>query len=209
VKIYYLWTPSHCGIQGNEQADAAAKEAASITDIDPKDEYRSLANVHRVISERVTKTTKRFITEHLNSNKFAWDGRRKMKTQLQKEKKRDASVFWQFASGHALTGDYLKNKIRKTGDDTCWLCISGEKQTRGHLFNSCKALEEERRGLWKDCLKAARKAAKAKKKPAPKTVPVRELFSQDCYTGAVMEFLKKTKVGRTGRPPDEAEGQAE
>ena len=123
VKIEYRWVPSHCGIWGNKEADRAAKEAATRVDT-PREEHRySLAHISRRISEATTKKARLFITKH-SSPKYCWSGKLGMKRMLKQEKKRDAVVFWQFACGHALTGEYLKHKIRKSEGDTCWHCQS-------------------------------------------------------------------------------------
>ena len=73
-----------------------------------------------------------------------------MNPRLRKAPKREAGIFWQMACGHALTGDYLKNKIHKTENDACWHCDSGQPQTRTHLFTQCAAFREERKEFWKE-----------------------------------------------------------
>jgi hypothetical protein len=207
VEIEYRWVPSHCGIWGNEEADRAAREAATRLDVPKEEHWYSLAHISRRISEATSKKARLFITEH-SSPKYSWNGKLGMKPRLKHENKRDAAVFWQFACGHALTGEYLKHKIRKSVDDTCWHCQSGDQQTRTHLFNKCSAFKEERKTLWRTCLKISRDMAKKKKRPAPKTLPLRQLFVRECYTDAVMEFLRATKIGRRGRPPEEDGEQA-
>src|SRR5688572_4538580 len=110
--------------------------------------------------------------------------------------------FWQFACGHALTGEYLKDTLQKTENDSCGYCASGAQQTRTHLFTQCTALRDEVKDLQRECLGTLRREAKKKGKKPPKTVAVGTLFAQECLTGAVMDFLKRTKIGRTGRPPE-------
>jgi ribonuclease HI len=208
VEIFYHWVPAHEGVWGNEIADKAAKEAAGIADrhVFPHHRYRSLANTARVISEGSTKARKRFISKR-QGKKFEWNGRLRMNPTLKNENKKDASVFWQFACGHALTGEYLKCKIRKTEDDTCWHCESGQQMTRTHLFERCTAFKEERKQLWRDIGQARKDESVAKGRRRAKLITTGKLFAHEKYTKAVLGFLRATRIGRTGRPPDD-EGQA-
>jgi ribonuclease HI len=208
TQIIYHWVPGHHGVWGNEQADKAAKAAAAAPEsqVQPHHRYRSLAHTARIISKRATNSRKSFISSR-KGKKFGWNGRLQMNPALRNESKRDASIFWQMQSGHALTGDYLKNKIRKDNDGTCWHCGSGQQMTRSHLIERCAAFTEERRELRNDMRRALKKeAAKRRRHRWSGRAPVRHMFSKECLTRAVMDFLKATKIGRTGRPPDD-EGQ--
>jgi len=64
-----------------------------------------------------------------------------------KASKAVASRFYQLRTGHALIGPYLK-KIGKSASDTCWWCDRGVKQSREHLFNSCKKWKSQQAILW-------------------------------------------------------------
>jgi len=57
------------------------------------------------------------------------------------------SRFYQLRTGHALITPYLK-KIGKRASDTCWWCDSGVKQSREHLFKSCKKWKSQQAILW-------------------------------------------------------------
>jgi len=199
VEIRYFWVPSHEGVPGNEAADRAAKQAAD----DRMDllQYTTLAHLNRQISERFAQTRKRFITERIN-RKFVYSGRRTMNPALRKERKRDASVFWQMSCAHALTDSHLKT-MRKTDDDACWHCGSGQQMTRTHLFERCTAFKEERRQLWKDIGQVKRDKALSDGKRPQRRVCVGRLFAREEYKEVVMDFLGATKIGRTGRPPEE------
>ena len=131
-----------------------------------------------------------------------------MNPELKKVAKNEAGVFWQFACGHALTGYYLKSKLKKTKDDSCWHCNEDQRMTRGHLFSRCKAFKEERKEMERGIRESLKEEALEKGKTSWRyRIPVREYFARECVTGAVMEFIRATKIGRTGRPPD-GEGQA-
>jgi ribonuclease HI len=204
LEIRYQWVPSHEGVWANEEADMAAKATAEAPDnqIMYCDKYRSLSNISRLISEGSTRERKRFIDQH-RGKKFSWNGKLSMNPALKSKPKRDAAVFWQFACGHALTGDHLAHKLKKTEDDTCWHCGSSQPQTRTHLFERCAAFREEQKQLRTDIRNALKEEALAKKKKRWKIrVPVREYFARECLTRAVLDFLRATKIGRTGRPPE-------
>jgi len=206
LEIKYHWVPAHKGAWGNEEADQAAKQAAEMPDnmVAPENRYLSLANMSRLISEYTTKARGEFI-QAKGGRKFEWNKKLAMNSTLRDTPKRDAQVFWQFSCGHALTGDYLKHKIKKTDDDTCWHCNGGQPQTRSHLIERCAAFKEERKELRANIRKVFQKEAQKDKKKKPRwkgRAPVREMFAKECLTEAVLEFLKATKIGRTGRPPD-------
>jgi hypothetical protein len=205
VEIKYHWVPSHKGVWANEEADMAAKAAAEApnSQVRKEDRFYSLASLSRDISEWATRERGKFI-EKRGGKKFKWNGKKPMNPALKKLPKRDAQVFWQFACGHAIMGDYLKHKLKKTDNDTCWHCNSGQPQTRSHLFERCTAFQKERRLMRADVRGALKEEALRKKKERWEIrVPVRDLFARECLTGAVMDFLRATKCGRMGRPPDE------
>ena len=73
---------------------------------------------------------------------------------LRRTPKSTANRYYQFLSGHAAIGLYLKDKIWKTDDDWCWWCGEGKQQTRHHLSTECKAWLPQIRRLWRDIGKA-------------------------------------------------------
>src|SRR5262249_51830188 len=117
--------------------------------------YRSLANVVRNISGDVARPRKQSIKKR-RGKKFKRSGKKPMNSEIRNEPKRDAHLFWQFACGHAITGDYLKHKVEKADNDTCWLCGSGQPHPRTCFFERCAAFKEERKKLREDIHKALR-----------------------------------------------------
>ena len=99
--------------------------------------------------------------------------------------------------------------MKKTENDSCWHCGKGVQQTREHLFAKCEAFKEERKELERTIRSALKEEALKKGKTSWKwRLPIREYFARNCITGAVMEFLRATTIGRTGRPPEE-QGRAQ
>ena len=54
----------------------------------------------------------------------------------------------------AATGPYLCVRVKKTDSGKCWWCDSSERQSRHHLFASCKAWTPQRDKMWRDIGKA-------------------------------------------------------
>ena len=72
-----------------------------------------------------------------------------------KASKAVASRFYQLRTGRALIGPYFK-KIGKRASDTCW-CDRGVKQSREHLFKSCKKWKSQQAILWVEVRKKTKK----------------------------------------------------
>jgi len=54
------------------------------------------------------------------------------------------------------TGPYLK-KFGKRASDTCWWCDRGVKQSREHLFKSCKEWKSQQAILWAEVRRETKK----------------------------------------------------
>src|ERR1700704_2762272 len=72
-----------------------------------------------------------------------------------KANKRLVSCFYQFKTGHCLTGQYLAWTIRRP-DATCWWC-QYSIQTREHLFKKCPQWRSQQKTLWTSILEGTRK----------------------------------------------------
>ena len=116
-------------------------------------------------------------------------GRGIKRTQLRRARKTLAGRYYQLLSGHAATGTY-RRRFGRGEDDQCWWCMSGEPQSRHHLFTRCRAWLEQRRRLWKD-------VGEACEWKHPRTPSVRLLWDVRA-AGAVLEFLRTTRVGCFG-----------
>ena len=82
----------------------------------------------RVTTEARGRTAAQWITSHAPGRKHRpFSGRRVSRKQLRRERKSAASRYYQLMSGHAAIGPSLKDRIRKTDDDSCWWCGGGKK----------------------------------------------------------------------------------
>ena len=181
-------------------ADRHAKSAASKTNRgDAITRYvrfwntTSLSNVARLASEEQTKCTRNWIQGKLRESRTYKLNRqlgiRKAFKPPKGPSKALSSAFCQLASGHSLTATHLK-RIGRRDTDTCWFC-NRDRMTRGHLFGSCSALRDnwnwlvfQARGIWMEVKKRRKKSWTAK-----------ELFSYDCFTPILLQYIKDTKIG--------------
>ena len=74
-------------------------------------------------------------------------------------------------------------------DDTCWLCDTGQRETRFHLVARCPTLRGQRRVLWK-------RVERLCDWEDPRAREVRLLFDDERAAPAVLNFLQDTRVGR-------------
>ena len=215
--VQIRWTPAHVGVEGNERADLAAKDAATLPPLRGTRRRLSLAFLGRRIKEGVNErwisdTTARL--EKRGGSRGAFDGpdkraRPKIRTLLRKTRKGVASRYFQLLSGHSMTAPFLKDRWGWTISDACWWC-NGGRQSRDHLFKECKTWEKEIRELWNAVGKISGRreggdgpfksrrgfgfhVRRARARPSNTTV--RELLSNSRYTEAVLRFLEQTRMG--------------
>lgn len=60
-----------------------------------------------------------------------------MRKALNRTRKEVASRFYQLLSGHAAVAEHLV-RVGQATSDTCFWCVSGERQTRYHLLARCR-----------------------------------------------------------------------
>ena len=184
------WTPSHEGIEGNEQADRAAKEAAEERGERADPGYlseASLSYLTRVTTENRTAATTEWIRRRSGQRRRYRPPRAgKMRKELGKTRKELASRFFQLLSGHAAVAEHLK-RIGQWEDERCFWCGSGARQTRHHLFIVCRRWTPEIRKLWQGVrLETGWRGAPS----------IRRLFGDERNVKMILEFLEKTKVGK-------------
>jgi hypothetical protein len=98
-------------------------------------------------------------------------------------------MYYQLMTGHAVLALYLKNKLKKRDSEECWRCQSGKKQSREHLFKECPKCKPEIREPW-------RRVGKDVGCRRAKWKSVAHLFKKERAKKAVVEFIRKTGVGR-------------
>ena len=216
--ISIRWTPAHVGVDGNERADLAAKDAATLPPLRGTQGRYSLAFAKRGITDR---TNERWITDTTARTRKKDGGRRgaytgpdrgarpRIRTLLRKTRKGVASRFFPLLSGHALIAPFLKDRWGWTDSDECWWC-GGERQSRDHLFKEFKKWGREIKELWSEVGKISGRRDEGEgpfrsrkgfgfhvrqARARPSNTTVRELLSSDRYTEAVLRFLSTTRVG--------------
>jgi len=116
--------------------------------------------------------------------------------------KRLAGRYHQLKTGHCRTGQYLKwTKSSNTAE--CGWCRY-KTQTRGHLFKNCDR--------WRPQQKIMLAAIRKKTGRGKNRFAIREMFADERCTGAVLDFLRTTKVGAMVGPrelPPEQTGERE
>ena len=184
------WTPSHEGIEGNEQADEGAKLGADERGERASPPYvgeASLAHLKRVTTEARSKATAEWIHNRSGRHRrYRPPKGGKMRKELNRTRKELAGRFYQLLSGHAATAEYLV-RIGQADSDRCFWCGTGEKQTRYHLFVKCRRWSPEIRRLWQ------RVRMETGWGGAPS---IRKLFGSEKNVKAILEFLAETKVGK-------------
>ena len=131
------------------------------------------------------------------NRKYRPSDRQKPDPAVAKANKRLASRFYQFKTGHCLTGQYLAWTTRRP-DATCWWC-QYSIQTREHLFKNCPQWRCQQKTLWTTVLKETTKL------PGPTRrrdrTSIAELLADERCSQAVLQFLATSDVGRTSGPP--------
>ena len=152
-EVIVRWIPSHSGIEGNEQADKAAKEAAA----DSKAQVARWSSLTHV---------KKKITDAKNSEVCSWHQSRneererrsqcfyvpRLKTGIHpvlgQAPKRYASRFFQLKVGYGAVGVFLE-RIGVTEIADCWWCQQPEQSVH-HLYIKFRKWRRKRRVLRKE-----------------------------------------------------------
>jgi ribonuclease HI len=220
LRIELRWCPAHSGVAENEEAGEWAKKAAEESDAQgvewmtyegrygrrPMPLPRSLANLKREIAERKWEEAWAWSKKRVKGKKYQMPKAIHQNSLVTRAPKRLAERYHQLRTGHCRTGQYLK--WTKNADSAeCGWCRY-RTQTREHLFKNCERWKRQQKILWAEVRK---KTQKGKDR-----VKIRDLFADERCTGAILEFLRTTEVGKRvgprGLPPKpvkEAEEEAE
>ena len=156
----------------------------------------SLSHLSRLTTKARSMETERWIRARVKrKHQYRPPPRGRMRSELRAVRKELAGHFYQLQSGHAATAPYLK-RIGQVRSDRCWWCNSGQRQSRYHLFFRCRRWRAEIREMWQK--------VEISTEGGPRVSSVRGLFQSAQAIPAVLDFLRKTRVGKM--PGFEADG---
>jgi ribonuclease HI len=195
------WVPGHQGIEGNERADQAAKQAASKPLRGGCGEL-SIAYTNRARTETTRARRQQWLTKALGCRSL--EAQRAYQAQpgwkldpiAAAAPKRIASRYYQLKVGHAAIGAYLQ-KIQARDSGACQWC-QAPSETVYHLLFECREWRRQREALYK-----ALKRAKVALPTAAEEYPEGRILGDPRATKAILQFLNDTKVG-TPRGEDQA-----
>ena len=116
-------------IEGNERADQAARDAASLPPLRVTRRQFSLAYLRRRATERTTRRWREDIEES-NAGRRSFrlptaTSRPGIRPQVGIAPKGVAARFFQLLSGHAVTAPFLEERWGWIDTDICWWCNKG------------------------------------------------------------------------------------
>ncbi len=186
------WVPSHKKIEGNEQADKAAKQAA-ITGRVKIERWSSLSH----ISTKIRETSKEELhqwhclrEDERHTTRRGWFVTRMksgIDSTLGKTQKKYAARFCQLKVGHAAVVVFLK-RIGVNESESCWWCGAAEQSVH-HIYTRCRKWRRERRNLKKELVHVG---IKWQRRPEMKWLA--NLLANEQALQPLLDFLKSTEV---------------
>ena len=185
------WVPGHTGIEGNERADQAAKQAASR----PGSSLGglSLAFTNRVCTESIRDRKQAWLAQALakrsrhNQRAYRPDKGWKLDAAASLASKHLASRYYQLKSGHAAIGTHLY-RIQARENPACERCGTS-KETVHHVLFECREWQHQRAQLYG----ALNRAGITRPSAAEECLEGR-LLGEPKATRAILQFLATTRA---------------
>ncbi|EED15972.1 conserved hypothetical protein [Talaromyces stipitatus ATCC 10500] len=186
------WVPGHSGIEGNEQADQAAKRAAS-KQTAPGFEHLSLAHVRRACTEARRAAVSEWAQinavqgRHRDGRVYKMPRGWNLDPVAGKAPKRLASRYYQLKTGHAPIGTYLY-RIGRRESPECQACKEPHETVR-HVLFECRGRRTGRRTLYQ-----ALKKAGVPLPTAAEEDPEARLFAEPRATQGLLQFVAEANL---------------
>ncbi|EED23614.1 reverse transcriptase, putative [Talaromyces stipitatus ATCC 10500] len=186
------WVPGHSGIEGNEQADQAAKRAAS-KQTAPGFEHLSLAHVRRACTEARRAAVSKWAQinavqgRHRDGCVYKMPRGWNLDPVAGKAPKRLASRYYQLKTGHAPIGTYLY-RIGQRESPECQACKEPHETVR-HVLFECRGRRAGRRTLYQ-----ALKKAGVPLPTAAEEDPEASLFAEPRATQGLLQFVAEANL---------------
>ena len=134
------WIPGHVDVPGNEAADAAAKEAAAITDApsQPVSLSSALSFINRNIQDPPIKHARTAAVYEKVSI---------LRDHMEVESRKDAVLLAQIRSGHCILFKSYQHLMDPTVDPTCPRC-GEEPHTVEHWLTECSGTAAARLNIF-------------------------------------------------------------
>ena len=191
VGVTVQWVPGHMGVEGNERADQAAKQAATRP---ARDDEISLAHAHRVSTEARRGDGQKWLAGAMARRSLRAQRTYRPAKGLQPDPaataapKAIASRYYQLKTGHAATGTYLQ-RIKAQEDSACRWC-QAPNETVSHGMFECRQWQTQRRKLKGNLIRA-----RVQYPSADEDHPEGRLFGDWKATKAILAFIASTEVG--------------